>query len=71
MNACTVNVYTTHEQTEQPITVRNVRALVVVNGLLTVECEVAKEGYGYTAHHRYEADQWTHFEVLQFGGTDE
>jgi hypothetical protein len=59
----TVEVFTTHEQTEQPIAVRGVTALTVVAGLLTIECDVEENGHTFTAHHRLEPGRWTHFSV--------
>lgn len=58
-----VSIYTTHEQTEQPIFVRHVTALSECGGSLTIECAVYEDGYEFSAYHRFEPGQWTHFEM--------
>lgn len=58
-----VTVYTTHQQTEQGIEHRHVTALVVVEGLLTIECEQKERNHSFSAFHRYERGEWTRFEV--------
>lgn len=62
-SACNVSVYTTHEQSEQPAIVHHVTALVLVGGLLTIECDVVEKGHTFSAHHRFEEGQWAHFEA--------
>lgn len=59
--------YTTNQQTEQGITLRDVTAIAVSGGNLTVESRVAVPDFTYSAFHRYEADRWSHFEVHQQG----
>ena len=61
-----VNVYTGHQQTEQPLTISGVSTLTVVADLLTIECKVDPDiGHAFYAHHRFERGQWTHFEVAR------
>lgn len=59
----TVAIYTTHEQTEQPVIAHYVTALSVAGGLLTIECDVAENGCTFSAYHRFEPGHWAHFEV--------
>lgn len=66
-----MSVYTSFSQTEQPVTIRDVTALTVVgDGLLTIECDVAEQGHTFSAHHRYEAGQWTHLSVQHNGSSE-
>lgn len=58
-----VSVFTGHQQTEQPQTLYNATAVVMVAGALTVECEVAENDYKFSAHHRFEPGKWTRYEV--------
>lgn len=62
-----VSLYTGREQTEQPAIIHNVTAISVVDGLLTVECDVKEKGVSYSAHHRFEKGSWTHFTTNYYG----
>jgi hypothetical protein len=58
-----VVVYTTGQQTEQGLTIRNVVALTVVDDLLTIEARLKGAGIDYYEHQRFQKGEWTHVEV--------
>lgn len=64
---CTVSVYTTHAQTEQPATIYRVTAISMVNGLLVIEYNATENGYTFSAYHRFEPDAWTHYSAGNLG----
>lgn len=53
----TVSVYTTHNQTEQPLTIYKVMAITTVGGVLIVQQSTG-------GRHQFDPGQWTHFECL-------
>lgn len=36
----------------------------MIGGLLTIECEVAENGYWFSAFHRFAPGEWAHFSVI-------
>lgn len=63
----TVAVYTGHNQTEQPLLVHDVKNVVLIGRVLTVEHEVQERNYTFLGHRRFQ--NWTRFEVSLSGSS--
>jgi hypothetical protein len=61
-----VSVYTTHDQTEQPLIIQHVTALSMVADCLFIEADAREKGYTYSAFHRFEPYEWTHYEAYHW-----